>query len=98
VVCLEAMASERPVVATHVDGIPDAVGDGETGLLVPRDDPQALARAIGRLLADPAARTRFGAAGQKRARDHFAWPRIAEGYIRLFETVCDRTASAARRA
>lgn len=51
-VCLEAMASGRPVVASRVDGIPDAVVDGETGLLVPPDDADALARALARVLDD----------------------------------------------
>src|SRR5207247_1406351 len=49
-VCLEAMASGRAVVASRVDGIPDAVSDGETGLLVQPEDPVALAGALRALL------------------------------------------------
>jgi glycosyltransferase involved in cell wall biosynthesis len=81
VVCLEAMASGRAIVATTVDGIPDAVADGETGLLVPPDDPTALAHALGRLLEDQALRARLGAAGQRAATERFAWPRIASAYL-----------------
>src|SRR5207245_2236045 len=65
-VCLEAMASGRAVVASRVDGIPDAVGDGETGLLVPPEDPVVLAAALGALLEDGPRRERR--AGRRRAR------------------------------
>lgn len=81
VVCLEAMASGRALVATTVDGIPDAVSDGETGLLVPPDDPPALAHALERLLGDEALRVRLGAAGRRVATERFAWPRVATAYL-----------------
>jgi glycosyltransferase involved in cell wall biosynthesis len=83
-VCLEAMASGRPVVASAVDGIPDAVLDQQTGLLVPPDDAPALARALERLLADAAMADRLGVAGRARAREAFAWPSIAARYLAVF--------------
>jgi glycosyltransferase involved in cell wall biosynthesis len=64
---IEAMAAARPVVATRVGGIPDAVAHESTGLLVEPGDPAALAAAIGRLAADAELRARFGAAGRARA-------------------------------
>ena len=82
-VCLEAMASGRPVVATTVDGIPDAVVDEETGLLVPPERSDALAAAITRLLDDPARASRLGDAGRTRARMHFAWPALAQRHLEL---------------
>lgn len=69
---IEAMAAARAVVGTNVGGIPDAVTDGENGLLVPVGDPVALARAIGSLLADPDLRGTMAAAGRARARRDFA--------------------------
>jgi glycosyltransferase involved in cell wall biosynthesis len=65
-VALEAMASARAVVASDVGALPTAVLDGETGLLVPPDDPAALARALGRLATSDVLRTRLG----RRAREH----------------------------
>jgi glycosyltransferase involved in cell wall biosynthesis len=68
---LEAMALERPVVASRTGGIPEAVRDGETGLLVPPDDAAALADAILTLFADPARCTAYGQAGRARVAAHF---------------------------
>jgi glycosyltransferase involved in cell wall biosynthesis len=62
---LEAMAIGVPVVTTAVNGLADLVVDGETGLLVPERDPIALARAIERLLGDPALATRLAAQGRQ---------------------------------
>ena len=73
---VEAMALGRPVVATAVGGVPDAVRDGETGLLVPAGDVAALHDALTRLLADPALRARFGAAGRHLARHDYHEERI----------------------
>jgi glycosyltransferase involved in cell wall biosynthesis len=91
-VCLEAMASGRAVVASRVDGIPDAVVEGKTGLLVPPDDPEALAHALDTLLADPGHAERLGAAGARRAREGFAWPHVAGNYL----TVLARAARSRR--
>jgi glycosyltransferase involved in cell wall biosynthesis len=69
---VEALGAGRAVVATRVGGNPEVVRDGETGLLVPPDDPAALADALAGLLDDPARRERLGAAGAEDARRRFA--------------------------
>ncbi|MDO9708202.1 glycosyltransferase [Paracraurococcus lichenis] len=63
-VVLEAWSAARPVVAAAVHGPVELIRDGVTGLLVPKEDPAALAAAIGGLLADPARRARLAAAGR----------------------------------
>jgi glycosyltransferase involved in cell wall biosynthesis len=68
----QAMAHGRPVVATAVGGLPEAVVDGETGLLVPGGDVGALRAALERLLGDEELRRRLGAGGRERARDSFS--------------------------
>ena len=72
VVAREAMAHGRPVVATAVGGLTDAVEDGVTGLLVPPRDPVALRAALERLLDDAELRGRLGAAGREKARVEFS--------------------------
>lgn len=70
---IEAMASGRAVVATDVGGVPDLLGRGERGVLVPPGDSAALAGAVRELLADPDLRRRLGAAGREHAlREHDA--------------------------
>ena len=68
----EALACERPVVATRLEGMPELVVDGETGLLVPPRDPAALAGAIVTLLADPTPAQSMARAGRKRVETHFS--------------------------
>ncbi|MEJ7763962.1 MAG: glycosyltransferase [Acidimicrobiales bacterium] len=63
---LEAMALGTPVVTTAVNGLADAVLDGETGLVVPEHDPPALAEALGRLLDEPALAARLAVAARQR--------------------------------
>jgi glycosyltransferase involved in cell wall biosynthesis len=79
---LEAMLAELPVVATRVSSIPEIVVDGETGLLVPPDDPPALSAALARVLADPGG---YGAAGRARARAEFSVERMARRTLALYE-------------
>ncbi|HET7296879.1 MAG TPA: glycosyltransferase family 4 protein [Gemmatimonadales bacterium] len=73
---VEASACGLPVVAGNSGGIPDAVRDGETGLLVPPEDPAALSEAIMRLLADRDLAQRIGAAGRRAVETHYNWDRV----------------------
>jgi glycogen synthase len=101
IINLEAMACETAVVASRVGGIPEVVVDGETGVLVPlelsADDPMSpadpdryardLADAVNRLMADGALRARMGAAGRRRAADHFSWSAIADETVALYRSL-----------
>jgi glycosyltransferase involved in cell wall biosynthesis len=85
IINLEAMACERPVVASAVGGIPEVVVPGRTGFLVPPADPRALAEALNRLLRDRALARGMGLAGRRRAEDHFSWTAIAAKTWRMYE-------------
>jgi glycosyltransferase involved in cell wall biosynthesis len=94
---LEYMDAGLPVVATAVGGVPDVLDDGVQGLLVPRRDPEALARAIAELLSDPQRATAMGAHGRERRRTEFTLGvmirRIEDLYRELVEekrAVCQR--------
>ena len=84
IVNLEAMACGTAVVGSDVGGIPEVVTDGETGLLVPPDDPGALASALNSLLADPGRAEAMGRRGRQRAIAEFSWPAIAEQTATLY--------------
>jgi type III pantothenate kinase len=84
VVAREAMAYGRPVVATSVGGLVDAVEDGVTGLLVPPRDVPALRAALERLLKDRELRDRLGANGRKAARERFSWAAATEATIQAY--------------
>jgi glycosyltransferase involved in cell wall biosynthesis len=84
VVCAEAMAHARPVVASAVGGLLDLVLDGETGLLVPPGDSRALRAALERLLADADLRSRLGAAARERIRMRFAWDVVLDRTLELY--------------
>lgn len=83
-VVLEAMAAGRPVVATAVGGTPEAVVDGETGLLVPPGDVDALAEAVDSLLAAPERARRLGEAGRRRVRERFDADAAAQRILGLY--------------
>jgi alpha-maltose-1-phosphate synthase len=84
IVNLEAMACGTAVVASRVGGIPEVVSDGETGLLVPPDDPEALAGALNALLGDPGRAAAMGELGRERAVAQFGWPAIAAQTAALY--------------
>jgi len=69
--------------------------DGETGLLVPPDDPAALAAALNALILDPARAAAMGAAGRKRAATEFGWDAIADQTVQLYDALLSQTRAAA---
>jgi starch synthase len=83
------------VVATRVGGVPEAVIDGITGLLVPPGQPKALAQAISRLIVDPALAESMGAAGRKRAETMFDAEAAAERTVAVYTEVLISARSAA---
>lgn len=82
---LEYMACGVPVVATKVGGTPELVLDGETGLLYPPGDVEALVRALATLLADEPRRVRMGAAGRARFHERFGLPRMVHETLETWE-------------
>ena len=87
VAALEAMAAERPVVASAVGGLQEAVADDETGILVPAGDATALRTALSCLVADAALRERLGRAGAERIRALYLPDRMAMAYDALYREV-----------
>jgi glycosyltransferase involved in cell wall biosynthesis len=85
VAALEAMAAGRPVVASRVGGLGEAVVHEETGLLVAPGDPTVLAAALARLAGDPGLRARLGAGGRARVLAHYTAARMAEGTLACYE-------------
>ena len=81
----EAMAWGRPVVATAVGGLRDAVDDGETGLLVPPGDVRALRAALEQLLRDRGLRDRLGAAARVKAEREFSWNAATNTLVAVYE-------------
>jgi glycosyltransferase involved in cell wall biosynthesis len=87
---IEAMACGVSLVATTGGALPEVVGtDGVTGLLVPPDDPGALAGAIGRLLDDEDLRRRLGSAGRERVLGRFTWQVTAAGTAAEYRALMD---------
>ena len=84
-VIMEAMASTRPVVSTTVAGIPEAVVDKETGLLVPAGESGLFANALETLCRDSELRARYGLAGRTRIEDCFQVETTVQPLIALFE-------------
>ncbi len=87
---IEAMSCGVPIVATTGGALPEVVGtDGETGLLVTPNDPEALVAAIRRLLDDPELRSRLGAAGRERVINRFTWQVTARGTAACYDAILE---------
>src|SRR5205085_1095357 len=84
---LEALACGVPQVATDVEGTGEAVGDGETGVLVPPRDPEALADALAALLADVGRRKHYEAASRERHARLFGAPRMVAETAAVYDGV-----------
>lgn len=97
-VLLESQWLGIPAVASGVDGLPEAISDGENGLLVPPEDPDALAAALIRLLTDDTLRSALGAGAARRARERFAPPVMARAFQNVYAAACADRASATRSA
>ena len=85
---LEMMWFGHPSVARRVGGIPEVVEDNVSGLLVPSDNPDALARAVEELIRDPARRSAMGTAARQRAGERFSAEVIVPQYEALYRRVC----------
>ena len=84
----EAMSCQLPVVTTSGGALPEVVGqDGDTGIMVPPADPDALAMAVKRLLGDESLRRKMGEAGRKRVESNFTWEQAAKKTLEAYEEV-----------
>jgi glycogen(starch) synthase len=97
-VALQAAFMGRPVVATRVGGLPEAVIDQQTGLLVESGDSHSLAEAIAFFLDNPHAAIEMGAAGRERAQKFFLWRRCVDAYDALYTKVIAATDAAKSRS
>jgi glycosyltransferase involved in cell wall biosynthesis len=86
-VILEAMAASKPVVATAIDGISEAVLDMVTGILIPPGKPESLARALIELAANPERRKAMGVAAHQHAMTHFSAARMATAFENLYQDI-----------
>ena len=89
-VALQAAQLARPVVASDTAGLAEVVADGETGLLVPKDDPTRLADAVCRLLSDPAHARRLGAAARRRAGRLFNFDSFVRAHYQTYADILER--------
>ena len=89
VTVIEALAAERPVVATRVGGVPDIVRDGEDGFLVEAGATGDLADRLGRLARDPALRARMGKKGRERVLPRYAVDRLVDDVDELYRSLLD---------
>lgn len=87
---VEAMALGKPAVGTRVGGIPDAIRDGETGLLVRPEDPESLADAMIRLAGDPELRGRLGTNARRVAFSDYSIQNTVTGLERLYDRLTAR--------
>jgi glycosyltransferase involved in cell wall biosynthesis len=86
---IEGMASEKPIIATSVGGNPEAVIHNETGLIIPPQDPKAMAHALKTLLDNPERALKFGRNGRRRVEEHFSTRKMIEDLETLYLRFCE---------
>lgn len=86
-VCLEALSSEVPVVASNVGGIPEVVIDGETGYLFPPGNAELFADRLLRLLSDERLRRKMGRKGRSLVQRFYSWPTVMEKIERIYQKI-----------
>jgi glycosyltransferase involved in cell wall biosynthesis len=84
-VLIEAMSAGKPVIGTTVGGIPEIIADGVTGILVPPNSPDELAKAVAKILEDPEVARQMGQAGQQRAQTFFSSQRYVREIKKVYE-------------
>lgn len=82
---LEAMACEKPIVATDIGGNPDIVRNGITGITILPKSSEAVAEGLEKLLSDPAKRALYGANGKKDIEDQLNWESLAKQVLTVYE-------------
>jgi glycosyltransferase involved in cell wall biosynthesis len=86
-VILEALGCKKAVIATHVDGIPELVEHGRSGLLVDKENPRALADALVLLYRDEDLRQRLAQYGYEQVRQNYTWDAVGSRYLEIFHAV-----------
>jgi glycosyltransferase involved in cell wall biosynthesis len=97
VTVMEAMLAGLAIVSTEVGSIREQITDGESGLIVPREDPPALAAAIAELLADPERRAEMGRRNREKAEQMFTIDATVHRYVRVYDTLKNRSGGIRRR-
>ncbi len=87
VAIIEAGAAGRPVVVSDAGGLPEVTMQDKTGLVVPRENPQAAADAMQQLVLDPQLRHRFGVAGKQHVAETYSWPACVQQMVSVFQQV-----------
>lgn len=91
VAAVEASACGVPVVVSDAGGLPEVVLNGKTGLVVPRDSPEALAESLLQLVLNPAQRAAFGEAGRKHVLEHYEWGRCVDKMVDAYMSTVSET-------
>ncbi|WP_156820967.1 glycosyltransferase [Thioalkalivibrio sp. ALgr1] len=89
VAIIEAGAAGRPVVVSDAGGLPEVTLDGETGFVVPREDPEAAAQAILKLVRDPVLRADMGKEGQKHVAQNYSWSACVAKMKEVYQAAID---------
>ena len=84
IVLIEAMAAEKPIVATNTSSIPEIVKDGRNGILVPPENAEAISNALMKLISEPELRLKFGDEGLKIVKEKFTIHRMINDYENIF--------------